>query len=192
MGRHRVYPKEMDDGGMKSSGEERSPFGITTLLAMLANLIVVIQFAGESVAVAVVAVLAAWGVGLSYGRRILRWLIRYRRDLLFLLLGGVLASAGFVGVLHGRTEASSTPEPGPPPLASTPCPDATITPAPEPTTTPDVTPDPSSVVYRTRSGEKYHKATCSYVKGKAIPLTLKEAKEEGLTPCKVCQPPPLP
>jgi hypothetical protein len=177
----------MDDGGMKSSDEERSPFGITTLLAMLANLIVVIQFAGESVAVAVVAVLAAWGVGLSKGRRILRWLIRYRRDLLFLVLGGVLASAGFMGVSHGRAEA---PSPCPPIPAASPCPDFT-TPTPEPSATPDETPVPG-VVYRTTSGKKYHLATCSYVKGKAIPTSLKEARELGLTPCKVCHPPPLP
>lgn len=175
--------------GMKSSDEERSPFGIGPRLAMLANLIVVIQFAGEHLAVAVIVVLAVWGVGLAYGRRILRWLVHYRRDLLFLVLGGVLASAGIVGALQARTEASA---PCPPPLASTPCPDIDSTPAPEPTTTPAPTPDPSALVYRTPSGERYHRATCSHVKGKAIPLTLKEAKEKGLTPCKVCHPPPLP
>jgi hypothetical protein len=172
---------------MKASDEERSPFGIGPRLAMLANLIVVIQFAGEHLAVAVIVVLATWGVGLAYGRTILRWLVRYRRDLLFLLLGGVLASVGIVGALHARTGASV---PCPPPPTSTPCPDVSSIPAPEPT--PDASPDPSALVYRTPSGERYHRATCSHVKGKAIPLTLKEAKELGLTPCKVCHPPPLP
>jgi hypothetical protein len=177
---------------MKSSNEERSPFGIAAiaaLLAILANLIVVVQFVGESAALAVVVVLAVWGVGLAYGRRILRWLVRYRRDLAFLALGGVLASAGIGGALLSRTEASTR---CPPPPASAPCPDAGSTPTPTPTPPSDPTPDPSGVVYRTPSGEKYHRATCSYVKGKAIRLTLKEAKELGLTPCKVCHPPPLP
>jgi hypothetical protein len=169
--------------GMKSSNSERSPLGIATLLAILANLIVVVQFVGESVAVAVVAVLAIWGVGLAYGRRILGWIVRYRRDLLFLLLGGLLA-AGIGGAVLSRTEAST---PCPPPPAPTPCPDGTTKLSPEPTTTPA-----SEIVYRTKSGEKYHRSTCSYVKGKAIPTSLKEAKEMGLTPCKVCHPPPLP
>lgn len=168
---------------MKSSNEERSPFGIGSGLALLANLIVVIQYAGKHIAVAVLAVLAAWVVAIAYGRRILRWLFPYRRDLLFLLVGGVLASAGFVGVLHARAGAST---PCPPIPVASPCPDLS-TPNPEPVTTPV-----AGVVYRTPSGKKYHLATCSYVKGKAIPTSLKEAKEMGLTPCKVCHPPPLP
>lgn len=170
---------------MKSSNEERRRFGIGSGVALLANLIVVIQYAGRHMAVAVLAVLAAWVVAIAYGRRILRWLFPYRRDLLFLLLGGVLASAGFVGVLHARAGAFPCP---PLPVAS-PCPE---NPAPEPTVTPVAPPDASGIVYKTPNGEKYHRATCPYVKGKAIPLTLKEAKEKGLTPCKVCHPPPLP
>jgi hypothetical protein len=166
---------------MKS--EDRVPFGIGSGLAMLANLIVVIQYAGKHMAVAVLAVLAAWVVGIAYGRRILRWLIRYRRDLLFLLLGGLLASAGIAGVLHARTEVSA---PCPPQTTLTPC--LEVPPSPKPTTTPV----PADIVYKTPSGEKYHRVNCSYVKGKAIPLTLKEAKERGLAPCKVCHPPPLP
>jgi hypothetical protein len=168
---------------MKSNDEERSPFGIGARLAMLANLIVVIQFAGEHLAMAVILVLAGWGVGITYGRRILRWLVHYRRDLLFMLLGGALASAGIVGALQARTEA---PVPCPPLPAPAPCPE-TGSPAPGSVTTPQ-----TEIVYRTPSGEKYHTATCSYVKGKAIPITLREAKEKGLTPCKVCHPPPLP
>ncbi len=167
---------------MKSNDEERGPFGISTLLAMLANLIVVIQFAGKYVTVAIVVVLAGWGVGLGYGRKILSWLIRYRRDLVFLLMGGVLASAGFVGVLQGRT-GESAPCPAPP--ETTPCPVIT-SPAPEPS------PATTDLVYRTPSGKKYHRADCSYVKGKASPVSLEEARKLRLTPCKVCHPPPLP
>jgi hypothetical protein len=171
---------------MKSSDEERSLSGIGSGLALLANLIVVIQFAGRHWAAAVVVVLAAWGVGIAYGRTILRWLVRYRRDLLFLLLGGALASAGIVGALQARTEAST---PCPPLPAPTPCPEVGAS-APKPTVMADVTPNPSDIVYRTPNGERYHRATCPHVKGKAIRLTLKEAKEMGLTPCKTCHPPP--
>ena len=125
--RRGVYPKRMSFGrssgsGMKSSNEERSPFGIAAiaaLLAILANLIVVVQFVGQA--------------------------------------------------------------------GSTPAPESTAKPLP-----PEPPPDPAGVVYRTPSGEKYHRATCSYVKGKAIRLTPKEAKELGLSPCKICHPPPLP
>lgn len=169
---------------MRSSDEERSGrVQVGTIVALLANLIVVVQFVGEHLAMAVLGVLAAWGVGLAYGRRILDWLVRHRRDLLFLLLGAAVASIGITGVLHSRSE--------PAPPAPTPCPDMS-TPAPEPSATPDETASPSEIVYRTPSGERYHRATCSHVKGKAIPLTLKEAKEKGLTPCKACHPPPLP
>ena len=47
----------------------------------------------------------------------------------------------------------------------------------------------SAIVYRTPSGERYHRATCRHVKGEAIALTLAEAIDRGLTPCKVCRPP---
>jgi hypothetical protein len=179
------FGKRPSGGIMTSNDEERGPFGISTLLAMLANLIVVIQFAGKYVAVAIVVVLAGWGVGLTYGRKILSWLLRYRRDLVFLLLGGVLAPAGFVRVLQGQPGKSA---PCPPPPETTPCP-VISTPAPEPLTSPIPRPD---VVYRTPSGKKYHRVDCSYVRGKAIPVSLEEARKLGLTPCKVCHPPPLP
>jgi hypothetical protein len=57
-----------------------------------------------------------------------------------------------------------------------------------PTPAPDYD-NQSEIVYRTPSGERYHRADCQYVRGKAIPLSLAEAKERGLTPCKVCRPP---
>jgi hypothetical protein len=106
---------------MKSSKEERSPIGLATVLAILANLIVVVQFVGTC----------------------------------------------------------------PTPITTPPS-ELTTTPPPEPA------PDPPSIVYRTPSGERYHRATCFHVKGKAIRITLKEAKEMSLTPCKTCHPPPLP
>jgi hypothetical protein len=54
--------------------------------------------------------------------------------------------------------------------------------SPTPTTTTDPT---DSTVYITRTGTKYHLAGCRHLKS-AIPITLKDAKELGYTPCSVC------
>lgn len=46
-------------------------------------------------------------------------------------------------------------------------------------------------VYVTKSGKRYHRHDCKYVKGKngIRELTLKQASERHYTPCKVCKPP---
>jgi len=44
------------------------------------------------------------------------------------------------------------------------------------------------IVYVTKSGTKYHKDGCPYLKGSKIPVSLEQAKEEGLTPCSKCYP----
>ena len=44
-------------------------------------------------------------------------------------------------------------------------------------------------VYITRTGKKYHKAGCRYLKQSKIPVKLKDAKANGYEPCKVCNPP---
>lgn len=46
-------------------------------------------------------------------------------------------------------------------------------------------------VYRTRTGKKYHKAGCRYLRRSSIPIKLKDAGSYGLTPCSVCRPPRL-
>lgn len=43
------------------------------------------------------------------------------------------------------------------------------------------------VVYVTKNGTKYHRASCRHLKSK-IPMSLKEAKQR-YDPCKVCLPP---
>jgi len=73
----------------------------------------------------------------------------------------------------------------------------TAIPAPEaapllPSPSPEPAAELSQIVYRTPSGKRYHRATCGHMKGKGIALSLAEAKDQGLTPCKVCNPPPLP
>ena len=46
----------------------------------------------------------------------------------------------------------------------------------------------SIVVYRTRTGKKYHRSGCSYLKSK-IETTVSEAQSMGLGPCSRCNPP---
>jgi len=45
-----------------------------------------------------------------------------------------------------------------------------------------------SVVYVTKSGEKYHTADCSYLTDSAYPVSLEQAIAEGKTPCSRCHP----
>ena len=53
---------------------------------------------------------------------------------------------------------------------------------------PSVSDVQSQVVYRTRTGSKYHRAGCSYLKS-IIETTVSEAQTMGLGPCSRCNPP---
>ena len=44
-------------------------------------------------------------------------------------------------------------------------------------------------VYITKSGRRYHRATCRYLSRSKIPTTLNDAKANGYTVCSVCKPP---
>jgi hypothetical protein len=44
-------------------------------------------------------------------------------------------------------------------------------------------------VYVTRTAKRYHRDGCRYLASSKIPMTLKDAKAQGYTPCKVCRPP---
>lgn len=46
-------------------------------------------------------------------------------------------------------------------------------------------------VYITRTGRKYHRAGCRYLRKSKIPISLKDAIKRGYTPCSVCNPPTL-
>lgn len=46
----------------------------------------------------------------------------------------------------------------------------------------------SQYYYRTPSGAKYHLETCRMVENTSHRLTLQEAREMGLAPCKICKP----
>lgn len=43
-------------------------------------------------------------------------------------------------------------------------------------------------VYITRTGEKYHRSGCRYLKYSSIEVELRDAKKSGYTPCSVCKP----
>lgn len=47
--------------------------------------------------------------------------------------------------------------------------------------------DTDSTVYITRTGKKYHRGSCSYLRSSKIPISLTEAKR-GYSPCSVCEP----
>jgi hypothetical protein len=44
-------------------------------------------------------------------------------------------------------------------------------------------------VYVTKSGTKYHRATCRHLAKSKVPISLKDAKAKGYTACRVCKPP---
>ena len=44
------------------------------------------------------------------------------------------------------------------------------------------------VVYRTRTGKKYHSSGCRYLSQSCIEITFENAEYRGLKACSVCQP----
>lgn len=46
----------------------------------------------------------------------------------------------------------------------------------------------SQTVYTTKSGKKYHKSSCRYLKYSRKQITIEKAKLTGYTACKVCKP----
>ena len=47
--------------------------------------------------------------------------------------------------------------------------------------------DTTSTVYITRTGKKYHRGSCSYLRSSKISISLTDAKR-GYSPCSVCNP----
>ncbi len=43
-------------------------------------------------------------------------------------------------------------------------------------------------VYKTRTGSKYHSSRCRYLKKSCYETTVSQARNEGLSPCSVCNP----
>jgi hypothetical protein len=46
----------------------------------------------------------------------------------------------------------------------------------------------AGTVYSTRTGAKYHRLRCQYLRRSRIPVALKDAKQY-YAPCSVCRPP---
>lgn len=47
-------------------------------------------------------------------------------------------------------------------------------------------PNDEDIVYVTPTGKKYHTADCPLLDESAIPITLKQALEQGMEPCSRC------
>jgi len=47
----------------------------------------------------------------------------------------------------------------------------------------------SQTVYITKTGKKYHEATCRYLSRSSIAINFSDARAEGYTPCSICDPP---
>lgn len=43
-------------------------------------------------------------------------------------------------------------------------------------------------VYITKTGEKYHRSGCKYLRKSKISISLSSAKSRGYTPCSICNP----
>ena len=46
----------------------------------------------------------------------------------------------------------------------------------------------AQTIYVTKTGEKYHKSSCRYLKNSKNEITLEVAKSRGFTACSVCKP----
>lgn len=87
---------------------------------------------------------------------------------------------GKTGRAEGGGTASDTGLPSPAPTSASPrWPEKQATGATEPE---------EETVYVTRTGSKYHRLSCRYLRRSRIPISLKKAKQ-SYTPCSVCRPP---
>jgi len=115
--------------------------------------------------------------------------------LLTLLLASALALAGCDGKEQGEQQTSiartapAAPQPqsrASQPAVSPPASAAASGPAVEPKPESETSPD--TIVYVTRTGQKYHVAGCRYLARSSIPMKLSEAKNR-YGPCSKCNPP---
>lgn len=110
----------------------------------------------------------------------------YRTD----LLGTVIVSSDGNNITVNKNAGEAlavVPNPTPEPKPNlTPTP----SPAPQPKPEPDPTPEPviGTVVYITKTGEKYHRDGCSSLSKSKIEIELADAQGRGYEPCKKCKP----
>jgi cell division septation protein DedD len=86
-------------------------------------------------------------------------------------------------VQQSAPDLITTPTPTPVPAAK-----PTIAPTPKPTPKPTAKPV-EVTVYVTKTGEKYHISSCSYLAKSKISISLSAAKKQGYTACSRCDPP---
>lgn len=60
--------------------------------------------------------------------------------------------------------------------------------APMPTEDIDEAYSDEDIVYITKSGTKFHREDCKHLSKSKIPISLEQALQQGLEPCKVCKP----
>lgn len=80
-----------------------------------------------------------------------------------------------------------------PPILEEPARTSPKPPPPEPTAappSPEVVEPVGETVYKTPHGERYHRPSCHHVRGKALAISLADARAMGLTPCGTCNPDP--
>ena len=118
-------------------------------------------------------------------------------SLVFLVVGVLVLSGG------GCQESQKTDRTDKETVRTTPqspAKETMVTPTPKPQTVapgepavaPATQPQTGSgdiIVYVTRTGAKYHRAGCRSLARSSIPMSLKDAKQRGYTPCSVCKPP---
>ncbi len=63
-------------------------------------------------------------------------------------------------------------------------PDTTEEPTPQEETDPSI----GAVVYITKTGEKYHRSGCQYLRQSCIEISRSSAVAQGYTPCSRCKP----
>ena len=104
----------------------------------------------------------------------------------------VTSDGNKITVNKSETPVVATAEPSKPsptkPVATKPAATKPVATKPVATKPPSTTAskDKDTIVYGTKTGEKYHKSGCSSLSRSKIPMTLQEAKSKGLTACSRC------
>lgn len=96
------------------------------------------------------------------------------------------AGAGLWGLVSTGVDAAGVPAPGAAAGDTTAAVSGSVASAAGEELPPTTT---EIIVYVTKSGAKYHRAGCRYLKGGAIAMPLAVARE-AYEPCRICQPPP--
>ena len=114
--------------------------------------------------------------------------------LLVMLVGGLVLLAGCPQSEEPEaaapTRQATTPSAVPAQALSPPRPAAQATVPSDPQAPTVRAQEPTGpTVYITRTGVKYHRGSCRYLRQSKSAVSLSDARSRGYTPCKVCKPP---